>query len=202
MNLTSTDFRLLRIAQLKGMASSEQLRAATPAAADDLDSRVGRLLDAGLLQQLPRGLRVTAAGRDWLGARLRQEAHAVDTEASRRVYEAFTPINQEFKQLIYDWQMRNNHQDAAYDDALILRLRDLHLAILPVLEAAACVVDRLAPYRDRFAAALRRIDAGEWRYVAAPLIDSYHTVWFELHEDLLSITGLSRKDEARAGRAD
>jgi pyruvate,orthophosphate dikinase len=33
------------------------------------------------------------------------------------------------------------------------------------------------------------------------MIDSYHTVWFELHEDLIGLAGLSRADEAAAGRA-
>ncbi|MDQ1375434.1 MAG: hypothetical protein QOJ09_2772, partial [Actinomycetota bacterium] len=28
-----------------------------------------------------------------------------------------------------------------------------------------------------------------------PLIDSYHTVWFELHEDLLSTLGIERGSE-------
>jgi pyruvate,orthophosphate dikinase len=37
--------------------------------------------------------------------------------------------------------------------------------------------------------------------VARPIIDSYHTVWFELHEDLMAINGLTRAAEARAGRA-
>ncbi len=34
------------------------------------------------------------------------------------------------------------------------------------------------------------------------MIDSYHTVWFELHEELIALSGLTREDEAAAGRAD
>ena len=204
-----SDFLLLRIAQLKGMASAEMLQAAsTPDA--DVAERIGALVGAGLLQQLPRGLRVTPAGREWLAACLAREAQAVDREATRRVYDAFDPVNRDFKQLIYAWQMRsdggtpvpNDHQDAAYDAALVARLHGLQTAVLPVLAAAAAMVARLVPYRARLAAALARIDAGERRYVAAPLIDSYHTIWFELHEDLLAVAGLSRTEEARAGRAD
>ena len=29
---------------------------------------------------------------------------------------------------------------------------------------------------------------------AAPIKDSYHTVWFELHEDLLLLSGNERKE--------
>jgi hypothetical protein len=39
---------------------------------------------------------------------------------------------------------------------------------------------------------LRRVDRGERRWVDAPRIDSCHTVWFELHEDLLASLGLER----------
>ena len=47
-----------------------------------------------------------------------------------------------------------------------------------------------------------RVGAGQHEYIARPLIDSYHTVWFELHEELIEAAGLSRADEAAAGRAD
>jgi hypothetical protein len=49
--------------------------------------------------------------------------------------------------------------------------------------------------------ALELIDAGELRFVAQPLVDSYHTVWFELHEGLLRLAGRGRGDLAhrRAG---
>jgi pyruvate,orthophosphate dikinase len=42
---------------------------------------------------------------------------------------------------------------------------------------------------------------GNAAYVARPIIDSYHPVWFELHEDLIALAGLSRLEEAEAGRA-
>jgi hypothetical protein len=33
------------------------------------------------------------------------------------------------------------------------------------------------------------------------LIDSYHTVWFELHEELIVATGRTREEAARSGDA-
>ena len=39
---------------------------------------------------------------------------------------------------------------------------------------------------------------GETDWLTKPIIDSYHTVWFELHEDLLATLGLERGHEARA----
>jgi hypothetical protein len=39
------------------------------------------------------------------------------------------------------------------------------------------------------------------RFVASPRVDSYHGVWFELHEDLIRLAGRRRSDEGSAGRA-
>ena len=43
--------------------------------------------------------------------------------------------------------------------------------------------------------------AGDGRYVASPRVDSYHGIWFELHEDLIQLAGRTRADEVAAGRA-
>ncbi|MDP9020051.1 MAG: MarR family transcriptional regulator, partial [Actinomycetota bacterium] len=45
--------------------------------------------------------------------------------------------------------------------------------------------------------ALRRVVAGEGDWLTRPLIDSYHTVWFELHQDLLDTLGIERGSEDR-----
>ena len=37
--------------------------------------------------------------------------------------------------------------------------------------------------------------------MASPSVDSYHGVWFELHETLILLAGRNRADEAAAGRA-
>jgi hypothetical protein len=60
----------------------------------------------------------------------------------------------------------------------------------------------LAPYPARFARALTEIQAGDHVWFLRPIIDSYHTVWFELHEELIWLSGHTRHAEAVAGRAD
>ncbi|MBV8161068.1 MAG: hypothetical protein JO265_09110 [Acidimicrobiia bacterium] len=57
------------------------------------------------------------------------------------------------------------------------------------------VLDRFGPYGQRLAAAVERVEAGDHDWFTKPLIDSYHTVWFELHEDLLSTLGKERASE-------
>ena len=49
--------------------------------------------------------------------------------------------------------------------------------------------------------ALAKLDDGDDAWLASPLIDSYHTVWMHLHQELILMLGLSRaEDEAREER--
>ena len=58
--------------------------------------------------------------------------------------------------------------------------------------ALSLALPRFAGSSERYAAALDRAARGEHAWVAQPKIDSCHTVWMELHEDLLATLGLDR----------
>jgi len=60
---------------------------------------------------------------------------------------------------------------------------------LRVLSGRLDRLPRMVGYDDRFAARSTR-HAGDRSWVTRPLIDSCHTVWMELHEDLLATLGL------------
>jgi hypothetical protein len=55
---------------------------------------------------------------------------------------------------------------------------------------------RFALYRTRLTIALERALGGNIAYVT-DTVDSYHSVWFQLHEDLLVTLGISREEERR-----
>ena len=71
----------------------------------------------------------------------------------------------------------------------------------PIVTAAAAQVPRLSRYSAKLQAALDNVHAGETAWLSRPLIDSYHTVWFELHEELIVAAGLTRESEAKSGDA-
>jgi hypothetical protein len=73
--------------------------------------------------------------------------------------------------------------------------------VLPIVEAAATQLPRLNAYSTKLIAALDKIKAGDTAWLTRPLIDSYHTVWFELHEELIGAIGMTRKEAARSGDA-
>ena len=60
---------------------------------------------------------------------------------------------------------------------------------------------RLSRYHDRLQRAARMVSEGDHRFIASPIVDSYHSIWFELHEDLILLAGRTRADEVSAGRA-
>jgi hypothetical protein len=120
----------------------------------------------------------------------------------RSGYERFLRSNVELLGVCTDWQVRggvpNDHTDGAYDASVVARLKAIDTAVGPVIGDLAAALDRYRQYAPRFAAALARLEAGELEWFTKPLIDSYHTIWFELHEDLLSSLGLERSKEGVA----
>ena len=59
-------------------------------------------------------------------------------------------------------------------------------------------IDRFAGYGGRLREALEKVVAGEHEWFTKPVIDSYHTIWFELHEDLLCTLGIERASEGHS----
>lgn len=151
------------------------------------------------------GWSLTAAGRVEGERLLADELDAANgRQLVTEAYRSFLPLNREFLELCTDWQLRpdgdaqtlNDHLDADYDGSVIARLDDLHGRLADVAAQLASALPRFASYVPRFTAALAQVHAGELNWFTKPLIDSYHTVWFELHEDVLATLGVERSREA------
>ena len=64
----------------------------------------------------------------------------------------------------------------------------------PLLSTMAESLPRMGGYAPGFRHALERAEVGEIDWVSGVPIASYHTLWFELHEDLLCMLGRSRSE--------
>ena len=72
--------------------------------------------------------------------------------------------------------------------------------LLRPLSSAAFPAARLTPFAQRFTRAASAVAAGDGTMIASPLKDSYHTIWFELHEELIHLAGRDRAtEEAKSG---
>lgn len=204
--IDSRELAVLQALRLKGRATSEDVAAATALPGDDADRALARLADDGAAREAGGRYMLMPPGRERLTALLEQERAAVNKATLASLYEQFTAVNLDFKGLASDWQMRdgepNDHADPAYDQSVLNRLAPVHEQVAPILDRVAEQAPRLAPYRARLDLAYERVQSGDHAWLLKPLVDSYHTVWFELHEELLELAGLSREAEAAAGRAE
>ena len=110
---------------------------------------------------------------------------------------AFLELNEPFKQLCSRWQMRpdgqvNDHSDETYDRAVIDDLPPIHERAVALTAELSSALPRFARYPRAFTAALHRLRDGDRRAFAAPLSESYHDAWMELHQDLLCTLGRER----------
>ena len=190
-----SDLAVLQAVRLKGRVSRDDL--ATTLGGDVVDV-VDRLVGSGLLLDGPT-LRLSPEGRGRLEGLLADERSHLDGAAVLAVYDEFRSVNAEFKSLVTDWQLKdgqpNTHEDTRYDAAVLARLDDVHRRVTPIIAAAAAQLPRLNRYSVKLQTALDNIHAGETIWLARPLIDSYHTVWFELHEELILAAGLIRETD-------
>lgn len=117
-------------------------------------------------------------------------------------YDDFERLNVALKQLVTEWQtvdvrgerVPNDHGDKEYDENLINRLGGLHDRAEPALGRLASALPRFLIYRDKLRAALEKAEDGEIAWVSDARIESYHTLWFELHEDLLRLMRRERDE--------
>ncbi|HET7027405.1 MAG TPA: pyruvate, phosphate dikinase [Candidatus Limnocylindrales bacterium] len=203
----SPDACLVGIA-IKGFATPSSLADSVLSTPDAVESVVAGLVADSLVASSAGAYRTSEAG----GARA-AELIAADRTAwgeanASAALDAFLALDARMKELVTAWQLRdpaaqvlNDHSDGAYDASVLDRLAALHEDVVAWLASTSGGPSRLAAYGSRLGRALEAARAGDARYVASPRVDSYHGVWFELHEDLIRLAGRTREAESEAGRA-
>jgi hypothetical protein len=179
------------VAHLMGLAEDETKAVLVTSAA------TGRAIEVNGAYALTPLARVALESRYGLYFQpLRQNA---DFEAA---YQAFERVNHSLKKTITDWQtieiggnrVANDHTNKAHDAEIIDQLGRVHDQVEPILARLARGVPRLRIYEQKLERALEAAEDGEIEWVSDVRRDSYHTVWFELHEDLLRIMGRVREE--------
>ena len=145
---------------------------------------------------------LTGTGRAENERRLAAELEQTGTHSAVvAAHDAFVAHNARFLAAVTNWQIRptkadplaaNDHTDSRWDERVVHDLRELRSGLWAVCERLVPALSRFDGYAERYSAAVNRVDRGERAWVAQPKIDSCHTVWMELHEDLLATLGLER----------
>jgi predicted ArsR family transcriptional regulator len=186
---------ILHALRVKGIATPEAIGAAIGSDPGAVLSHLRELEAEGVAFERPSRKRpgwvLSEHGRERHAAEL-AEAHPPETrETLAELYDGFLALNSDVKGLAARWQ-----HAASEDDRFELhgRLEDVHELAEKTLSHTGEVVPRFGRYADRLQVALDKID-DDPRYFVSPLVDSYHNVWFECHEDFLLTLGRTRAEE-------
>jgi pyruvate,orthophosphate dikinase len=197
--------RVVRAISIKGFVTAEGVADAVVATPVGVQPVLDGLVADGLVESTSGAYRLTAAGHERADALVAQERDAWGVEAATAGLDAFLDIDHRVKDVVTAWQMReggvNDHTDAGYDAGVLERLATLHADATAWIAPLEPTLPRLGDYRARLIRALEAAQSGDGRYVASPRVDSYHGIWFELHEDLIQLAGRTREEETAAGRA-
>ena len=205
-HLSDIRFLVLHGLKLKGFAEAEALSVCMGANLAEVTKVLNALQAEGLILHRDgriSGFALTPAGRIAHGEHLATDVLASGQQVLLHAsYESFLPLNGQLLATCTAWQIKdidnnilNDHNDAAYDKAVIDGLSAINESVKPITDVLAGALDRLGAYQRRFDAALVRVRSGEREFFAKPIIDSYHTVWMELHEDLLKSLNIDRASE-------
>jgi pyruvate, orthophosphate dikinase len=197
---------VLQLIHLKSRPATETIACSCGMSVDYTAELLADLANQSLVEKSARGWRLTVSGIETLRRQLEEERQQISRECMDELYREFCTFNDAFKDIVTKWQMRfcdgeqllNDHSDEAYDRKVVSHLGQLHSSFIQFLERLTAEVSRLSFYKTRFLKAWEHITAGDIRYIVGILIDSYHTIWFELHEELLQLSGRSRMTEEAA----
>ena len=208
--VSSVDLLVLHGVRIKGMADTNAVSRRICLDADTVDELLLDHESRGWVRRVGfadvSGWALTELGREQDNRSLAVElAQAGARDSVAQAHAAFVELNSRFLTAITNWQIRpipgdplavNDHSDWRWDENVLKSLAGLSRSMRPIGDQLADDLSRFGGYPDRFRAALERVDRGQRNWVDGSRIDSCHTVWFELHEDLLSTLGLERGEGA------
>lgn len=202
------DDELVHSLSIKMIAAPEVLATALLSTTVRVQQAIARLATEGLIKVAAGSVRLTETGMHRADALMQADRAAWGEENTQAALDQFLGLDLQVKSAITAWQLReaagqpviNDHTDARYDTAVLVRLQALQAEAAQWLGSLARL-PRLGAYAARLDRALRAAQAGDQRFVSSPRVDSYHGAWFELHEYLIRLAGRTREAETAAGRA-
>lgn len=189
---------------LRQLGSPEQLAEINGQDIAEVEAGLEKALTASAVAAARGSYMITPDGRHFLnGVYPRAFAAVRSDDRVATAMDSFEDgVNKQVLALTTDWQtievddarVPNDHSDTAYDARIIDKLgrvQDKTAKVLRPLAEADALIER---FLERVGTALTRAEAGETDYVSGVRVDSVHTVWFQLHEHILRMTGQERPE--------
>ncbi len=202
-----SDLLVLHALRIKGVSGPEAICTSTGLSIDEVVPRLSQLEAMGFIRKregVVAGWSLTESGR-------RRDRELIDNELLlanqiselSNIYKDFRPLNSTFLKVCTDWQIKetdgvqvvNRHDDPSYDQLVLTSLFEIAQLLEPILLSLGTALARFCPYIVRLRTAIAHVADGDTQWFTGPLVDSVHTVWFELHEDLLTTLNVPRSSE-------
>jgi hypothetical protein len=170
--------------RIKGFSKSETLAEIVALDVGVVDTHLQELQaeEMAMFREARSLWQLTPAGRAAHPEALAKDLAGVDLNALKPHYHSFLEINDTFKHLCGDWQLRdgapNDHSDDKYDQEII-----------------KTIIPRLSPYVPRLDSTCKLVVGGANNMFTGVMCGSFHDVWMELHEDLILSQGIDRAAE-------
>jgi hypothetical protein len=186
---------VLQALRLKGRATANELAISMACSLSEVEEELQILAKDHLVVERTTGKRpgwmLTGEGRERYDASLVELRTPAVIDRLSETYGEFLHHNAPVKELCARWQ-------AVSDDAarfeIIDELAEIQEKVSPSLLSAGEVISRFGAYPHRLTAAMLKAP-DDHRFVVSPTVDSFHTVWFECHEDYLLMLDRSREQE-------
>ncbi|QJY48957.1 hypothetical protein [Pseudonocardia broussonetiae] len=187
---------------MKQLATAEELAGVSGQPATEVEAELEKAVADGAVMAARGKFMITPAGREQLDAAYPVVFGALRSDpAVAAAMDAFeSGVNKQVLKVTTDWQtvevggerVTNDHSDADHDAKVLDRLG----RILDKLPAVLGPVEDplVGRFVERLGTALTRAEGGETDYVSGVRVDSFHTVWFQMHEHLLRLTGREREE--------
>jgi pyruvate,orthophosphate dikinase len=200
---------IVRALFVKGYATPPLLAGAVLATEEQLAPVVAATQAEGLVTEARGMFQLTDSGKARGSELMDADRAQWGEQAANAALDAFIALDDRMKKTVTAWQMRevrgeqviNDHTNAAYDAKVLADFRFLHRNATEWITPLGEGLPRLSAYAVRLNDAADKVADGDHAYIASPRVDSYHSIWFELHEDLIHLAGRTREDEVASGRA-
>jgi pyruvate,orthophosphate dikinase len=148
----------------------------------------GLIDDAGAITVTPSG---SAALTSWYA----RDRGRLDAATRNNLHAEFRPLDLRMKKIATAWQDADSRDDWDARVVATEALASLHGDTRRFFDRHQLLLPRLDEYRSRLSAAVEYVMNGETEYFVKVQLDSYHTIWFQLHEDLLRLLERQRDPE-------
>jgi predicted transcriptional regulator len=185
--ISEQEFYVLNGVHLKKMATVEEIGLAVGIDPATVATLLEAAASSGLVMNMEGQHLLLPEGTSAVHGYYRTAYEAMRSSAPLAAwYDRFEALNEQFIKQVSDWQ--SNDGDERIQGRLIKTVERL----MKNLEEIIPDIPRYRNYARRFTDSVALVDAGNKDYVCKPTIDSIHNVWFEFHEDILSVLGRPR----------